>query len=367
MQTLIRANLALILVGVLTFVMMGVGQAIFGPALPAFQRNLDLSQAEAGFLISALWIGCAFGVAAMYLKGPLLGPRPAVGLMAAGAAVMTLGPGYFGTLAGALIFGAGYGCSTVVFNPRMLRAFGARGPAMLSLLNATYAAGAIAAPLVFVALGSNPTISFAVVTLLAVICLLGTAFVRDEAATPVRIAGPFNPRVGLMTFAAVGIGIEAALIGLGPTALIATGVAEDVAARLLSLFFVAFLASRVGLIFVAHRVAPFTLYLVAITGTAGFALAAALLSAPVFFVAMGACAGLFFPGFYVAAARVMGNDPRVTPTIIAAGLAGGISSPVLLSSVMDRLGDHGFFWIIAGVAALTTIAAFVLGRPAMRG
>ena len=39
------------------------------------------------------------------------------------------------TLVGALVFGAGYGCATAIFNPRMLQAFGPRGPAMLSLLN----------------------------------------------------------------------------------------------------------------------------------------------------------------------------------------------------------------------------------------
>jgi MFS transporter, FHS family, glucose/mannose:H+ symporter len=52
---------------------------------------------------------------------------------------------------GIVIFGMGYGIATVVFNPRVLRAFGAKGPSMVSLLNAMFAVGAIVAPLGFVA------------------------------------------------------------------------------------------------------------------------------------------------------------------------------------------------------------------------
>jgi MFS transporter, FHS family, glucose/mannose:H+ symporter len=361
-----RARLALLFVGMTTFVMMGAGQSIYGPALPAFQRDLSLTEGAAGLLISAHWVGCAFGVAAMYLRGTFLGPAHCLGLMATGAAVVMTGAGYALTILGALIFGAGYGIATVVFNPRILRAFGARGPAMLSLVNATFAFGAIAAPLIFVALGSQIVISFGGVAALAAVIWIASLFLPRDANPAPRATGRFDPRVGLMIYAVMGIGIEAALIGLGPTALIATGVSEDNAGRLLSAFFVAFLGARLALVFFAHLVAPFTLYLIAIIGTATLAFGAAIWDAPVFFVAMGGFAGLFFPGFYVAAARVMGDDPRVTPTIIAAGLVGGIASPVLLGSIMGLLGDHGFFWLIAGLGSLTGIAAIIRGRPAMR-
>ncbi len=361
-----RARLALLFVGMFTFVMMGAGQSIYGPALPAFQRDLGLTEGQAGLLISAHWVGCAFGVAAMYLRGAAIGPAHCLALMAIGAGVVMAGAGYALTILGALIFGAGYGIATVVFNPRILRAFGARGPAMLSLVNATFAGGAIAAPLIFVALGSQPVISFAGVAALATAIWAASLFLPRDANPALRITGRFDPRFGLMIYAVVGIGIEAALIGLGPTALIATGVNENNAGRLLSAFFVAFLGARVALVFFAHLVAPFTLYLIAISGTAALSFAAAIWDAPVFFVAMGGFAGLFFPGFYVAAARVMGDDPRVTPTIIAAGLVGGITSPVLLGSIMGHLGDHGFFWLIAVVAMITAIFACVRGRQTMR-
>jgi MFS transporter, FHS family, glucose/mannose:H+ symporter len=101
-------------------------------------------------------------------------------------------------------------------------------------------------------------------------------------------------------------------------------------------------------------------------GAAACAIGAIAISAPLFFVAMGGFAGLFFPGFYVAASRVMGTDPRVAPTIIAAGLVGGIPAPVIMSGVMGHLGIYGFFWIVAAVAMMVATAAITLGRPAMR-
>jgi MFS transporter, FHS family, glucose/mannose:H+ symporter len=366
MRDLIRANLGLLCVSLTAFIMMGAGQSLYGPALPAFTRSLALADGQASWLISAHWLGCGFGVAAMYVFGARIGPRHAVGAMAIGAAVVAVAIGWWTTLLGALIFGAGYGCATVVFNPRVLVAFGARGPAMVSLINASFGIGAIASPLAFVALGSNPVTSFAVVAVIATVIWLvagGLNAPKAQAASP---AQPFNPRFGLMLFAVFGIGLEACLIGLGPTALIATGQTEDNAATLLSGFFVAFLCARVALVFIAHRIAPFTLFTLAMAGAAICAIGAITISAPTFFVATGGFAGLFFPGFYVAASRVMGTDPRVAPTIIAAGLVGGIPAPVIMSGIMGHLGTDGFFWIVAAVATIVATAAITLGRPAMR-
>ena len=75
MKDLIRANAGLLLAGVGTFVLMGAGQALFGPALPVYAREWGLGDAAAGGLISAFWIGCAVGVAGMYLWGAAATPR----------------------------------------------------------------------------------------------------------------------------------------------------------------------------------------------------------------------------------------------------------------------------------------------------
>ena len=359
MKDLIRANTGLLFAGVATFVMMGAGQSLYGPALPAFSRLFGVTVAQAGVLVSAHWVGCFVGVGFMFLKGGAVTPRHTLAAMAIGAAGVAALASWWATIAGAVVFGIGYGMSTAVFNPRVMRAFGDKGPSMLSLLNATFGVGAIAAPLIFVAVGSDPRWSFGLTAALAVVIWLFAGSAGKAGAAPTGAVRAFRPHWAILAFGAVAIGLEACLIGLGPTALIQAGVAEATAAKLLSAFFVVFLLARVALIFVAHRIEPFVLYTVAIGVAAICALGSALGSPAVFFVAMGAPAGLFFPGFYVTASGKMGEDLRVPPTIIAAGLVGGISAPLIAAPLMVGMGERGFFWLVAGVTLALTVAALL--------
>lgn len=363
MTSLLRTHAALLVAGILTFAIMGAGQSLYGPALPAFAREFGLTVGQAGWLVSALWVGSATGVALMFFRGRHVTPRHALGVMVVGAGVVAAGIGWWATLAGSVVFGMGYGISTVVFNPRVLRAFGAKGPSMVSLLNAMFAVGAILAPLGFVAIGSNPQLAFAVVSgICALIWLVAGSDGRTEEASAAVATRPYRFRAGLLCFGVVCIGVEACLIGLGPTALITAGASEETAARALSGFFVAFLIARSVLVFIAHLVPAFSIYAFAMCGAAVCAIGAALFPAVPFFMAMGAFAGLFFPGFFVTASRIMGDDPRVTPTIIAAGLVGGISSPVILGWLVEGMGERGFFQIVAGVTLATAAVALLLLR-----
>lgn len=362
MKDLIRTHAALLCVGFATYVMMGAGQSLYGPALPAFSRIFAVAEGEVGYLVSAHWVGCFLGVGLMYLRGAWITPRHCLAAMALGAGLIATLAAWWLTLLGATIFGLGYGFATAVFNPRVLRAFEAKGPAMLSFLNATFALGAIAAPLVFVAFGSDPRWSFGLTAGLAALIWLGAgAACRAEAAAAGAVRA-FRPHWRIMGFGAVAIGVEACLVGLGPTGLIRAGVGEATAAELLSGFFVVFLLARVALVFVAHRIAPFVLFTLSVGLAAGLALGAALWSPAVFFVAMGAPAGLLFPSFYVTASGLMGEDIRVPPTIVAAGLVGGIGAPLVLGPLMAEMGPRGFFWLIFAVLLALTLTALLSGR-----
>jgi FHS family glucose/mannose:H+ symporter-like MFS transporter len=362
-RDLIRAHAGLLFAGVATFVMMGAGQALFGPVLPVYVRDFRLSEGEAGLFVALLWVGCFLGVGLMYFKGAAIGPRHTLVAMAAGTGVMAASPDWWLTLAGGVVFGMGYGMATAVFNPRVMRAFGATGPSMLSLLNATFGVGAIAAPLVFVWLGSDPAWAFGLVAavILGIWVFAGPA--GREGVAPAGEVKAFRPHWGILGFGLVAIGIEASLAGLGPTALIRAGVEERRASELLSAFFVVFLLARVALVFVAHRVQPFVLYTVAVGSAAVFALGAVFLSPSVFFVAMGASSGVLFPGFYVTASGKMGEDIRVPPTIVASGLMGAIGAPLILAPLSAGLGERGFFVLVAGVLLAVSAAAMMsLGR-----
>jgi len=356
-KDLIRANAALLFAGVATFVMMGAGQALFGPALPVYVRDFSLGEGEAGLFVALLWVGCFLGVGFMFFRGALIGPRHTLAVMAAGMGLMAVEAGWVLTFAGGMVFGMGYGMATAVFNPRVMRAFGAKGPSMLSLLNATFGVGAIAAPLVFVWLGSDPALTFATVAVALAVVWAFAGPAGREGIAPVGEVKAFRPHWGILAFGALAIGMEASLAGLGPTALIRAGVAETRASELLSLFFVVFLLARIVLIFIAHRVAPFLLYTLSIGSAALFALGAALISPSVFFVAMGASAGVFFPGYYVTASGKMGEDIRVPPTIVASGLVGAIATPLILAPLVAGMGDRGFFWVCAALLGAATVAA----------
>jgi MFS transporter, FHS family, glucose/mannose:H+ symporter len=366
-RDLLKTNASLLAVGILTFILMGAGQSLYGPALPAFARDYDIRLGIAGLLISAHWIGCALGVAAMFVWGRFVTPRVVVVIMGVGAVLLASGLAWAVTLAGGLLFGAGYGCATVVFNPRMLRAFGVRGPAMLSLLNATFGIGAISAPLVFVALDNDPLATFAICAALAAVLALlagkaGGAEALDGKATDLR----FRPHWPALCFAVIAIGIEATLIGLGPAALIKAGETETAAAQLLSAFFLAFLAARLLLTFTAHLLPSFTLFTLAMLGTCLTCLLAATLAPGPSFVAMGFFAGMFFPSEYVTASRKMGAHPMVAPAIIAAGLVGGIAFPLIVSPFLYALGAHGFFWLAAATSGTLALIALASLRPMNR-
>lgn len=362
MRDVLSANLGLVVAGLVSFVLMGAGQALFGPALPAFARTFGIGVGQAGLLVSAHWVGAALGVAAMFWRGDGITPRLALAAMAAGAGGIAAGPGWGLTLAAALVFGLGYGCSTVIYNRRFLATFGARGPSMLAALNAIFGIGAIGAPLVFLALGSDPRAAYAAVAVLAA----ATFAVARAAPVPAAQAGaggaapPLSPAI--LALGALAIGTEACLIGLGPTGLIARGAAEDGAATLLSGFFVAFLIARLALVPVAGAVPPLPLLAAALAGTAALATLLALGGPEWLFVPMGAVAGLFFPAYYMGGVARLGDHPRVAPMLISAGLAGGICAPVALGAMMAQTGAGSLFALVAGLTCAAAAGAAAVAR-----
>ncbi len=356
-----RAGAGVVFAGLASFVLMGAGQALYGPSLPALARGLGTGTEAAALVIPAHWLGSAAGVAAMFRAGGRAGPRPALAALAAGAALIAAGAGLGSTLAGAALFGAGYGASTVMWNRRFLAAFGARGPSMLALLNAVFAVGAILAPLGLVALGGAPGAAFAGLAAVAAVVLLA-ARPSPEPAAPEAAAGRFVPHFDILAFGAAGVGLEASLIGLGPLALIGLGQGEAAAAGSLSAFFLAFLAARLALVPLAGRIAPFGLYALAMAATAMLAAAAAVTGAVWIFVALGASVALLFPGFYMTGARIMGPDPRAGASLVAAGLVGGTALPAALGAGMAMAGDGALFAMVAAVAAAVALAAVAVRR-----
>lgn len=360
------AKNALLLSGLSSLFVVGAGSAIFGPALPVYEQAFQISTATSGLLVSTLWIGCLAGVLAMFFQGARIAPRLPLALLVLGSCLMALAPAWPVVLAGALIFGLGYGGIAALFNPRVLQAFGDKGASRIGMLNALYSAGAILAPYGFTLIGGDLRPVFWVIAGVSALTWVFSGRVGLTGLAPEGRARGFRLHLPILTLALLAIGIEASLSGLGPTALIRAGVSEPAAALLLSLFFVAALAARIVLVLTAHRFADFGILVFALGWATVCALGAALISPALFFAPMGVAAGLFFQGEYVTATRKMGEDPRVSPVILAVGLVGAIGSPLFYARFMDGLGSHGFFWLVAGVAGVATLAALASYRAMMR-
>lgn len=358
-----HSNSLLLTTGLAAFVLLGMAQSIFGLLLPVLALRFDLAIATVGWLLSLFWAGCLGGVGAVYARPGGPGPRLGLGLSALGCALIATQAGWPVVLLGGLLFGAGYGILAAVYNPRVLAAFGPLGPSMMSLLNAVFTVGAIAAPLVFLALDSDPVRTFAVFAGFALLVLVAALPLRPPEAAKTADQARISPDWLALGFAVLGIGIESTLIGLGPTGLVQSGLEPGTAGILLSRFFVAYLLARVLLIFLAPRVQPFLIYLLAWALTLVFALAS-MAGAPAFwFPVIGFAAGLFFHGGFLTGLARMGATNRVSALLLAAGLVGAIIQPLIISQLLEGLGPLGFFQIVAAIAlVMTLVSALALRR-----
>lgn len=356
----------LFLSGLSTLFIVGAGSAILGPAVPVYEQQFTLTTAISGLLVSTLWIGCLTGVLAMYFLGAHIEPRPPLALVVIGSILLAIAPAFWVALLGALIFGIGYGAIAALFNARVLHAFGSQGASRIGMLNALYSLGAIIAPYGFTLMGASLQPVFWTMAGLAAVTWVFSGTVGLTGLPEHAQGRGFKLHLPILTLALLSIGIEASLVGLGPTALIRAGLTAAQAAQLLSLFFIAALAARIALVLTAHRLADFGILAFAFGWAALCALGAALINPVLFFPPLGISAGLFFQGEYVTATRKMGEDPRVSPVILAVGLVGAILSPLFYAQFMDGLGTHGFFWLVAWVAGAATLGSVASYRSMMR-
>ena len=360
-----RTKVLLLGTGLAGFILLGIAQGIFGPVLPVYARHFSYDVSTVSWLLSLFWAGSLASVAGVYLMPARLGPKSGLVFSALGTALLALMGSWTMVLIGAALFGIGYGIIAAVYNPRVLAAFGPRGPAMMSLLNATFTLGAIAAPRVFLTLDQDPVAVFWLITgFTGAILLAALAMGDTRSETPkAEGAGPLRIDWLVLVVAALGIGMESSFVGLGPTALILAGETPEDAARLLSSFFVTYLVARVLLVFVAHRVPAFVFYGGAMALLSATAAGAVWGDAAFWFPLIGFPCGLFFHGAYMTGLQRMGGTTQVSAMLLAACIIGAIVQPRIIAQFLDAMGPKGFFQIILGLATgLTLLAALNLRR-----
>ena len=348
--------------GALAYFLLGMLPALYGVAIPVWAPAFGLGPGEGGTLFATYNAGAVVTVLAGLGGAPGLAMRPALALVALGAAILALGPTWPALLLGAFVAGLGYGILAAGVNRRFLLDFGPRGPGMVSFVNAIYGLGAILSPLLFLWAGSRtPAVFWATAALAALAFLLA----RPE---PFRSSAPglppLRPRLLILLLNFAAVACEASLVALGAAALVAEGFSEPSAARLVSAFFVLFVAGRLGLALVSHRLPPGRTYLVGVGGMAG-TMGLALLAPAWGFVLSGLFAAICFPAFFVWATRLLGPDPRMSAAILASGLLAGTLGPLSLRPILGAVGEEGLFWILGCFATLLALVAAAL-RPRLK-
>lgn len=345
----------LFVTGALSFIVTGMISSLNGVALPVYVRDLGVGQSQGNVLLSLFGLGAMLTVLVGIVAARHLTLRRGLLAIAVGTGLMALQLNWPLLLVGGVLTGCGFGTLAVVVNRQFLAGFGDRGPGMVGLVNGIYGLGAIVSPLLFVWVGGGPALVYAAIALLAVLVI---PMVQTDHSLAAQAPGLPNLRQGrllILLFNAVGAVIEVGLIGLGPTALLASGIDGLDVARLVSAFALAFLLGRLALYWLTRHVGSDILFLVALLGTALCTGLTVLGSPAIGFVLSGLFTAMFFPTFYVWAIGVL-KDPRMGSVILCAGLTAVTVAPILLGLILGIVGEQMLFVVLAAVALVLALA-----------
>jgi FHS family glucose/mannose:H+ symporter-like MFS transporter len=168
------------------FVLTGIFMVLLGPALPALVQRWGLNDSQAGLFFAAQFLG---SVLSNFLSGlliPRFGFRPAfisgLALMAAGAAFFLHGSWLLALLA-VFVFGFGTGFLTAGTNLWIGQAYALGASGALSLVNFSWAVGAVACPFIVQFMQSLARFHDLLIALAVATAFLSAVF----AATPVDL------------------------------------------------------------------------------------------------------------------------------------------------------------------------------------
>ncbi|AVT37665.1 sugar MFS transporter [Plantactinospora sp. BB1] len=396
-----------VLGAVTAFAMIGLQQALYGPAIPQLREAHGITAAGAATALSVHFAGAIIGVLAMPLARRLGVPDgrflawSLVGV-AVGALAFPLAPEWPYALLAAFVAGVGFGGLDGGVNQVFTEVYAEGGHGMLNLLHGCFGAGAVAGP---IAVGLLPGYgwSFAGCALLALLALPalrtlsgpvrqrqpadptrstdedGTEAVGRPAGTadtaPGARVGARRPAfpvgtalsLGFLLFFVLHVGLETGAAGWETTHLIATGWSAAAAATATSGFWLAFTAARFAVVPLCRRY-PARVIVFGCTGLTVLAAAATLVDpiAPVGYGLLGAAVGPLFP---TGLAWLAEYRPGLTPTVVAVSMAGGIALPPAIGLAVGVAGPTAIAWamVLMAVAGLGTVLGLARLRPAGSG
>ncbi|WP_052303291.1 MFS transporter [Deinococcus maricopensis] len=360
--------------GFVTFLLLGIMQTAYGPAMPLFRARYGLSTEVVSLLASLHFLGGAAGTLLSAWLLPWLGLKrmllTAGGTLVVGALTLAFAPVWPLAMVGALVGGVGLGLFSSGFNLAFAN-LGARAPLLLNLLNAVYSVGVILAPIVVWALTGVRGAVWPFALIGAALLLVTLALTRAEAppaAPPVRTAAS---RAGVPLFALLFllyVAMEAGVATWVTAHLRATHTAAQ-AAFLASLFGVGFAAGRFVGAPVAARLPGRTLVpAVLVLATLTLLAARVPTLAPFAYPLVGLLIGPVFPTALAWFGQLYST--RAAPYLLTAGSLGGALIQPVVGWFVARDGA-GVIPTVLSVNALlaTAVVAWIwwATRPATPG
>ncbi|MFF7769817.1 MFS transporter [Streptomyces massasporeus] len=359
------------------FVLIGVLQSLYGPAIPAFRAEFGLSPSAAGLGLSAHFVGGVGGVLLFDRLYGRVGNRRILGssylLMAVGAAGFALAPDWPTALAAALLAGFGFGGIDYGLNQLFAVGFGSRSTALLNVLHAHFGIGAILGPAVIGAVGSEhyPAVflAFALANVPLLLCLRG---VRSHVPAPAGDGAGGGSVLGrslgsvLAVFVALyvlHVGIEAGVGGWEPTHLETVGYGAGVAATATSVYWLMMTVGRFLVAPLALRFSAQAIITVSCAGMTVCLLAATVPAlAPYAYAGVGLFIAPIFPTGLPWLNRVAPQARRAGALVIAASMIGGVAAGPVLGKAIEWSGIRAVPLLLCGVSALCLAATLWLVR-----
>ncbi|MGW7508368.1 MFS transporter [Streptomyces massasporeus] len=359
------------------FVLIGVLQSLYGPAIPGFRAEFGLSPSAAGLGLSAHFVGGVGGVLLFDRLYGRVGNRRILGssylLMAMGAAGFALAPDWPTALAAALLAGFGFGGMDYGLNQLFAVGFGSRSTALLNILHAHFGIGAILGPAVIGAVGSEhyPAVflAFALANVPLLLCLRG---VRSHVPAPAEDGAGGRSVLGrslgsvLAVFVALyvlHVGIEAGVGGWEPTHLETVGYGAGVAATATSVYWLMMTVGRFLVAPLALRFSAQAIITVSCAGMTVCLLAATVPAlAPYAYAGVGLFIAPIFPTGLPWLNRVAPQARRAGALVIAASMIGGVAAGPALGKAIEWSGIRAVPLLLCGVSALCLAATLWLVR-----
>jgi MFS transporter, FHS family, glucose/mannose:H+ symporter len=363
--------------GFVTFVLMGLLQAMFGPALFSIRSSFNLNVGTANFLLSAFFVGNVVMILANGALERVLSKTNSLliagSCLALGTLGLSLAPSWGVLLACAFLTGLGYGGGVLNFNTLFASGFGSRGTAMVSLINAAWSVGAILGPILIGNFLENFRLPFLLVAMALglMVPFAFTARQLESTKPPLEVQpqSSDSSRIAwlwILGFAVMFLLYVGAEVGAGanePRHLHdAFGMPLRDAAFFSSLFWFGGLVARVLVAPISLRVPAPSLVLICLIGMSlSLALAHVPALAPYAYAACGLFTGPIFPSALSWLTSQTGASLRMTSWILASANFGGVIFPPIIAALTAQNATI-IPTVLLVFTAANVVLALTLGR-----